>query len=88
MLPPLLNPIVPGARQTLTRLAVLGTLSRSAGEGGTSPHGLVGEGPPQAIQRRITAAISSGLSSSARWPAPGIMAISVRPAIAAAKRSV
>ena len=28
----------------LTRLALLGTLSRNAGEGGPSPHGSVGEG--------------------------------------------
>ena len=29
---------------TLTRLAALGALSRTAGEGGPSPQGLVGEG--------------------------------------------
>ena len=38
-----------------------------------------------AVHRRIAAATSSGLSSSARWPAPGIATISVRPAIVAAK---
>jgi hypothetical protein len=31
-------------RRTLTRLAALGTLSRSAGEGGPNPQGWVGEG--------------------------------------------
>jgi hypothetical protein len=31
-------------RGTLTRLAALGILSRSAGEGGPSPQGWVGEG--------------------------------------------
>jgi hypothetical protein len=31
-------------RRTLTRLAALATLSRSAGEEGPSPQGLVGEG--------------------------------------------
>jgi hypothetical protein len=35
---------------TLTRLTALGTLSRNAGERGSSPQGWVGEGtlPPQA----------------------------------------
>src|ERR1700756_3638258 len=42
---------------------------------------------PQLVHGRIAAATSSGLSSSARCPAPGIVVISVRPAIAAAKRS-
>ena len=36
----------------------------------------------QSVQRRIAAATSSGLSSSARWPAPDIVATSVRPVIA------
>ncbi len=31
---------------SLTRLAVLGTLSRNAGEGGPGPQGRVGEGEP------------------------------------------
>src|SRR5690348_12644055 len=48
------------------------------GEGGTAS---------QAVERSIAAATSSGLSSSARWPAPGIVVISVRPVMAAAKRS-
>ena len=39
-----------------------------------------------AVQRKIAAATSSGLSSSAKCPAPGIVTISVRPAIALAKR--
>jgi hypothetical protein len=35
----------------LTRLALLGTLSRNAGEGGPSPHGSVGEGIRQSSAR-------------------------------------
>ncbi len=40
-----------------------------------------------AVQRRMAAATSCGLSSSAKWPAPGIVTISLRPATALAKRS-
>jgi FO synthase len=49
---------VPGAGiepPTLTRLASLVTLSRSAGEGGPSPQGLVGEGQLAAALERATA---------------------------------
>ena len=42
------------ARATLTRLAALGTLSRTAGEGGPSPPGLVGEGSGSATFQRLT----------------------------------
>src|SRR5262249_17048988 len=42
---------------------------------------------PQLVRRRIAAATSSGLSSSARWPASAIVANSVGPAIPRAKRS-
>ncbi len=49
---------VPGAGiepPTLTRLASLVTLSRSAGEGGPSPQGWVGEGQLAAVVERATA---------------------------------
>lgn len=39
------------------------------------------------VQARMAAATSSGLSSSARWPAPAIGFTSVLPAISLAKRS-
>src|SRR5436190_2001525 len=51
------------------------TLSRTAGEG------------IQRVQARIACATASGWSSSARWPAPGIVLISVLPEIPRANLS-
>src|SRR5882757_1324780 len=51
--------------RTLTRLAALGALARTAGKGGPARKGWWVR-PLQFIQRRIAAATSSGLSSSTR----------------------
>src|SRR5207302_5684546 len=49
------------------------------------PH--CGRGACYCVQPNIAAAVSSGLSSSARWPAPPIVRISVLPATPSANLS-
>ena len=59
------HPASPQQSKTLTRLAALGTLSRSAGEGGSSPKGLVGEGSAEFHHQNCFAPSSFWVSSTA-----------------------